>query len=117
MINVLSAALNALPKQKFKLKRFIRWREDDAGLKICDYMEPVDVVGNVQPVKLDMYQKLGLDFKKTYLKIWVLLEAINVLDGENSPDILTINGVDYTPIQKLDWLNYDSWSCILAVKN
>jgi hypothetical protein len=116
MINLLYAALSALPKQNFQIRKFIDFQEDSAGLKINRYSLPQDAIGNIQAVNNEIYKKLGLDFEKNYLMLWSL-EPIKVLNGQNAPDMILIDGKAFKPIRELDWYGYNGWTCVLILED
>lgn len=131
--NLLNRALTIIPKQKFLYIKFIDTRVNDIGIKQDFYDRPIEAVGSVQAIQTSMYEKMGLDFSKKYIKVLCSLDVRN-FDKNNvyktsqhsfldhnqeqvSPDKIIWNNKEYLVENITDWYAQDGWKRIIAVES
>ena len=71
--------------------------------------------GSVQPVSSRMYKDLGLDFKKTYIKIYDT-ELINTMSRNKNSDQIIWDNYLWTISEDVGWSLQGGWNFVLCVK-
>ena len=113
--NVLGAAQSVIGKQTITLYRFSGRVINAAGLYESGYEDPVQVECSVQPVSRSMYEKMGLNFEKSYISILAIADIKDV-GRDRSGDQIVFNGNKYEAIGKTPWNAPAGWNRIVCVK-
>lgn len=88
---------------------------NDIGVDVTAYLPAVSIQASVQPVALDDYQQLGLDFGKNYVTLYSQTPLIGVA-RDVSGDVFTYNSKVYQVRSPTDWLAQDGWNAVTAVE-
>ena len=79
------------------------------------YAAGVATTGSVQPVPRSMYERLGLDWAKNYVTVYVPQSVVSV--GRNtSGDYIVFNNNRYNIEAQTAWQPIDGWSAFIAVQ-
>lgn len=113
--NVLGAAQSVIGKQTITLYRFAGRVINAAGLYESGYEDPVTVECSVQPVSRSMYEKMGLNFEKSYISILAIADIKDV-GRDRSGDQIVFNGNKYEAVGETDWQAPAGWNRIVCVK-
>lgn len=112
---ILSMALGVIGAQPVMLSRFTSRTTNAAGFQVPSYAAPVPIEGNVQPVPQAMYERLGLDWNKSYVNLRTTAGVV-VVDRDGAGDRITYNGATYVCESSTDWLAQAGWVQVTAVK-
>ena len=105
MINVLSAALKVIPKQKITYKKFKRVEPNRIGILVNTYYDPVTVDGSIQPASADTLYKLGIANTGDIYTCFLHGDAVSIADIQSND--LIIRGNEVFNIFKSDrWYDY-----------
>lgn len=105
MINVLSAALKVIPKQKITYKKFKRVEPNRIGILVNKYYDPVTVDGSIQPASADTLYKLGIANTGDIYTCFLHGDAVSIADIQSND--LIIRGNEVFNIFKSDrWYDY-----------
>ena len=115
--NLLEQALTLIPKQTFSYSKFVSFTVNEYGIKQNVYSAPVEYQGSVQAIEQAMYDQLGLDRSKKYIKIFSSLDIRNVDSSQKTPDKVFWNGKEYLVTKVESWYLQDGWTKITAVEN
>lgn len=116
MNNLLNAALSIIPRVEFQLKKYESKSENDIGNVVATFSDSVTIYGCVQAVENSAYQSLGLEFGKNYIEVWAETEMLG-LDKQDFGDRIIYNGSTYNVVKSTDWMNYNSWTSVVAVED
>lgn len=106
MINVLSAALRAIPKQKIKYKKFIRVAPNRLGLMVNVYGDPVTVDGSIQPASADTLYKLGIANTGDIYVCFLHGDAVSVAEMQSNDLIINKDGEVFNIFKSDRWYDY-----------
>jgi hypothetical protein len=81
---------------------------------ISAYADPIVIKASVQAVSRNVYQQLGLDLQKQYIKIFAPVDFFD-LSRDTSGDKFVWNGHLYQLNSQTDWFIQDGWASCLAV--
>ena len=98
--------------------QYFRWQSvtnNAIGYDVHVYADPVTVKASVQEVGSQIYQQLGLDWQKHYIKVWTPLETSDLNRGK-PPDQIIFAGERYQIYDSDDWHDIDGWDSFLAVR-
>lgn len=113
--NVLAAAQTVIRTQTIELRRFSGRTANAAGNLVSTYDDPVTIECSVQPVNRRLYEKMGLDFSKTYISILATAEIEDV-GRDRSGDQIVIDGQLYESVGDTEWQRSAGWNRIVAVR-
>lgn len=114
--NLLEIALGVIPGEKFIYRQFVGTVENDIGLNVPQFADPIEVTGSVQSVELDIYPELGLDFQKNYRLVYASINMKGVEEQE-VPDRLEFYGQTWSVVKTVPWINYNGWNGVLVVED
>lgn len=106
MINVLSAALRAIPKQKITYKKFIRVAPNRLGLMVNVYGDPVTVDGSIQPASADTLYKLGIANTGDIYVCFLHGDAVSVAEMQSNDLIINKDGEVFNIFKSDRWYDY-----------
>ena len=112
--NVLATAQTVIRTQEFILRRFTGRTKMPNGVYVSAYGPDVPLTGSIQPINLNVYESMGLDFQKSYIKILGVVE-IDDLARDRSGDVVVVDGQLYEPVGKTDWINSAGWNRLIWV--
>jgi hypothetical protein len=113
--NLLATAQTAIGKQDYQLVKYIDRARNSAGYFVSEFSEPIDMLGSVQPVNQRQYKNMGLDFKKSYIKIYDV-NLINSLNRTNNADQVLWDGYRYQVAEDTPWFLSGGWNYVLCVR-
>ena len=114
-INVLGSVQSVIGKQSYQIMRYVGRVKNSAGYWVSSFSDPEDMSGSVQPVNAKMYKDLGLDLKKSYIKIYDT-ELINTMSRNTNGDQIIWNGFIWTIPEELPWNIQGGWNYVMCVK-
>lgn len=112
--DILSIAFNAISTQTVSYIKYLDRVDNDAGVYVNLYDEPIDIQGSFQPTPRSVYLAEGLDFQKSYFTLWA---EVNFLDvgRDVAGDMIEVNGRAYQCESATPWFTIDGWSEIRCV--
>ena len=115
MINVLKAALRAIPTQKVTYKKFIGVRPNRIGLMVNTYADPVTVDGSIQPASADTLYKLGIANTGDIFVCVLQGDAVSVAEVQSNDLIINTAGEVFNIFKSDRWYDYpdQNWNRIL----
>ncbi len=113
--NALSLALSVIRKQRVEYHRFLGRETNDIGVDINKYAPPVPLYASVQAIDRNLYQYLGLDFQKRYIRLYACAELQDVARNRSS-DQIEFNKQRYQLLSDADWFYIDGWDGALCVQ-
>ena len=114
--NLLEQALTIIPKQTFTYCKQQSATANEYGNLVPVYDEGTEYEGSVQAVEQTMYDELGLDRSRKYIKIYSSLDIHNVSDSQDTPDKIIWDGKEYLVVDVESWYKQDGWTKIIAVE-
>lgn len=112
--NLLTTALQIIPKVQFKYYKFKSNMVNERGLDVSTYELPITVSGLIAPVPADKYEELDLSLQKDHIYVYMPKEVLS-LRSQESPDKVEYSGNFYFIIRIVNWFSYNGWtSCIAA---
>ena len=112
--NLLSLANRLIAQQILQYAQYQTRAVNSVGVWNTTYNQPVQILGNIQPVPRQRYENMGLDFQKNYAIIYVQKNVIDI-DRNVAGDQFTYNGIIYEAISKTNWFAQDDWVGVLCV--
>lgn len=113
--NLLNMAMAAVGKQSFSYIKFSVRVNNDIGLDVATYDDPVAIMGQVQAVPRALFEKYGLDFQKNYLIFFVSKDVLDV-ERDVSGDQVQYASKKFQCLSKTDWYNQNGWVEVLTVE-
>ncbi|MEJ2767553.1 phage collar protein [Mycetohabitans sp. B46] len=113
--NLLSLALSVIGKQRVEYYRFLGRETNDVGIDVNRYAPPVPLYGSVQAVDRNLYQYLGLDFQKRYIRLYACAQLQDVA-RDRSSDQIEFASQRYQLLSDADWFNINGWDGALCVQ-
>lgn len=113
--NVLGAVQTVIGKQDFQLRKPVDRVRNEAGYYTTGWSTPVDMSGSVQPVNSRQYKELGLDLKKSYIKIYSV-ELIETMKRNKNADQVIYDGYLWAVPEDVSWSLAGGWNYVLCVK-
>ncbi len=113
--NVLATAQTVIRKQSFILRRFTGRTKMPNGVYVSAYGPDVPLTGSIQPISRSAYEKMGLDFEKSYIKI-LGVDEVEDLARDRSGDVVVVDGQLYEPTGKTDWIRSAGWNRLIWVR-
>jgi hypothetical protein len=114
--NILTRALKIIPRHPFTVEPWLGQAIDDRGIVAPSYGTPITIIGHVQAVQRNVYQNLGLDFQKSYIRVYTDSAPIGDLARDRSADLITWQGKMFKANGAGDWMILDGWQRILCVQ-
>lgn len=106
MINVLAAALKAIPKQEIKYKKFLRVAPNKIGNMVNVYSEAVTVNGSIQPASADTLYKLGIANTGDIYVCFLHGDAVSVAEMQSNDLIINSAGEVFNIFKSDRWYDY-----------
>lgn len=115
--NLLSMAMELIEPQSVNYFQFQSRTTNAAGDDLDTYYPFVTIdTGSVQPVNRALYQKLGLDWAKTYITWFVPdIDAVDIARDTAGDTIEFANRRFKLSGGAMDWFNMDGWKSIMGV--
>lgn len=113
--NLLSFALSVIGRQRVEYYRFIGRETNEIGIDVNRYAPPVSLYGSVQAIERNLYQYLGLDCQKRYIRLYACAELQDVA-RDRSSDQIEFVGQRYQLLSDADWFKIDGWDGALCVQ-
>lgn len=113
--NLLNQALSVIQKQSFGYLKFLTRSTNDIGVDVPTYESEKTLTGSVQAVPRNLYQHLGLDWKKNYIMIYSS-DDITGIQRDTSGDKVLFAGKTFLVESENDWKPIDGWSGVLCVE-
>lgn len=112
--NILNMAMSVIAKENVAYYRYDARAVNSIGMLETSYKPTCVFQGSVQAVPHSQYQNLGLDFNKSYVKVYAPKNALDVT-RDISGDQIAWNGRRYQCLSKTDWYGQDGWMEMLCV--
>ena len=106
MINVLSAALSLVPKQKITYKKFLRVAPNRIGNMVNVYDAPVTVDGSIQPADADTLYKLGIANTGDIFICFLHGDAVSIAEIQSNDLIINASGETFNIFRSDRWYDY-----------
>ena len=106
MINVLSAALKAIPKQKIQYKKFTGVAANGIGLMVNTYATAITVDGSIQPASADTLYKLGIANTGDIYVCFLHGDAVSVAEMQSNDLIINSAGETFNIFKSDRWYDY-----------
>lgn len=114
--DILSEALSCIDSVDIQVRRFESRTKNAVGQWVSAVSEPSEPFeASVQPVQRSKYNSLGLDFKKSYIRVYVSQDVKDFTDY-TSGDVILYDGSEYTINDDSDWFKIDGWVSLVCVK-
>lgn len=115
MINVLKAALRAIPTQKITYRKFVGVRPNCIGIMVNTYADPVTVDGSIQPASADTLYKLGIANTGDIFVCVLQGDAVSVAEVQSNDLIINSAGEVFNIFKSDRWYDYpdQNWNRVL----
>lgn len=116
-MNLLAQAHQLIPKQTISYSRWESSETNDKMLDVDTYAPAVDSRVKINAVKSSLIKKLGLDYKKNYIRLFST-PSVSGLSRINNGDQFTFNGKKYQVEVQTGWFataGWDSFVCIEVI--
>lgn len=113
--NLLDDALSVIDAQSFGYLKFLTKSGNDIGIDVSTYEPEKTLTGSVQAVPRNLFQHLGLDWKKNYIMIYSSFD-ITGIERDSSGDQIKFAGRTFQVLSENDWKPIDGWSGVLCVE-
>ncbi len=88
---------------------------DDRGIWVVTYAAGVALLASIQAIDRALYESLGLDLDRYYIKIYSD-HPLLVTERGTSGDQIEFQGERYQLLSNTDWSPIDGWEGVLAVR-
>ena len=112
--NILKTALSVLASQKIQYLAFVSRSNNAIGMLVPVYAAAITIRGSVQPVPRSIMERLGLDFQKQYVNIFVPNDVVDI-ERDVSSDKFQYGGKTYQGLSSTAWYSVDGWNEILCI--
>lgn len=112
--NLLKKANRLIPFEKIVFQKWTGNTFQD-GIAVPTFAEGVEFSASVQPVRTEIYEKLGLDFQKDYVTVHASVQ-MNGTDKQATPDRMVYDGYIWNVQKSNNWFKYDGWSSAVFVR-
>ncbi len=113
-INILAIAQTVQSKLPFIHRQYTGRTTNALGFDVATYT-PIDRTGSIQAVDRKLYTQMGLDFKKSYIAIWVTADLADLGRGR-AGDQVVFGGQLYEIMDQVDWFPIDGWDQVVCVR-
>jgi len=114
-MNLLKLAHQLIPYEKVTYYQWIGSTENDVMIDVQDYAAAIpELLVKVNAIGTDIFKRLGLDYKKNYVKLFSV-QFVEGLSRTNSGDVFLFAGKYYQIQPRTGWqdtANWDSDICI-----
>ncbi len=114
--NLLQQALSVIRPTTLNVYRYIDRSVNSIGLDVATYATPECIEGSVQALDRGSYSRLGLDYAKRHILIWLTAGDLSDLNRGRAPDQIGFNGRRYEIVDETDWVPIDGWARVIAVE-
>ncbi|WP_310625799.1 phage collar protein [Limnohabitans sp.] len=112
----MSTALRLIARTEFVIIPWQSSAPDARGINVDVFGPPVTYNGHVQIINQNRYQALGLDFQKSYIRIYSDDAAVSDVERSRGSDKIVWNGDTYKVDSITDWQVVDGWLRATCVK-
>lgn len=84
------------------------------GLREATFAAGVERNDSVQPVPVDLYERLGLDLSRRYIVVYTS-STLDPVGRDGEGDEIEFNGNRYQVQSDTDWSSIDGWKGTLAI--
>lgn len=112
--NLLKRANRLIPFEKIVFQKWTGNTFQD-GIAVPTFSEGVELSASVQPVRTEIYEKLGLDFQKDYVTVHASVQ-MNGTDKQATPDRMIYDGFVWNVQKSNNWFKYDGWSSAVFIR-
>lgn len=113
--NLYSQATKIIPKQSAQLLKWLSRVDNGRGQYIDTYDSPVTFTGSFQSIPRELFDKMGLDYKKKYFMVYTDTK-ISGLDRDRSGDRVIYQGSTFKAEKEGGWKPVDGWSGVMLVE-
>lgn len=113
--HILKQAMSVIGFEVVKYQKYLSKSKNEIGLWVAVYATPVDMKCQVQPVNRNVFQNLGLDFQKDYVRFYTE-NAVRDLERDRAADRFIYHGDTYEILSNNAWKRQQGWVGALAVK-
>ena len=114
-INLLATTQTVIGKQNYQLRQYSGRTRNEAGYHTSSFRYPLDMAGSVQPIKSSQYKSMGLDFKKSYIKIYDV-NLIKVISRDSNSDQIIYDGYLWQVAEDTAWFLSGGWNYVMCVR-
>lgn len=114
MNNLLQQAHQLIPKETISYSRWLSSTNNNNMLDVDSYAPAVESKVKINAVKSSLIKKLGLDYKKNYVRLFST-PSVSGLSRINNGDQFTFNSKKYQVLVQTGWqatAGWDSFVCI-----
>lgn len=112
--NLLRKAFRLIAKQQLIYYQAIGRTFNVVGQYITQYAPGTVIYGSFQPVARQEYERLGLDFQKTYYNLYIPKSLVDI-NRNVSPDQISFQDQRFTCESSTPWYGADGWIAVLCV--
>lgn len=113
--NLYRQATQVIARQTYEYYKFIGSTTDSRGRATSNYDPAVLLADSIQAVKRNLYEDMGLDFERDYVKIYTDSDLFGI-ERDYSGDQIAYRGQRFQLLSDTDWRFQDGWRSILAVR-
>jgi hypothetical protein len=113
--NLFNQASTIIPSQGGEI---LRWRSRERNAKgqwVDTYDPPSPICGSFQAVPRNIFEKMGLDYKKVYYMIFTSADVSGLARNESGDRIL-YKGLTLKAETEGGWVPVDGWTGVLLVE-
>lgn len=114
--NLLSTALRVIARSDFTVIPWQSRAPDARGVMVDVFGPPVTFNGHVQIINQNRYQMMGLDWQKSYIRIYSDDPAVVDVGRDRGSDKILWNGATYKVDSMTNWQVLDGWLRATCVK-
>jgi hypothetical protein len=115
MFNILNVALRLIPAVNFQYREYLGSELSAVGQDVPQYGEWQAVRGHAQPLKKNLYEKIGLQISDNAYNFFIPAHATGV-SQKISPDQILFSGKTWDIVKTADWFSYDGWVAVVAIE-
>lgn len=113
--NLMNMASRVISQTTVSYRAYTGRATNENYVDVATYAPAVNIKGSLQPVARDMYEKMNLDFTKTYYNFFCS-KALLDLQRDVSGDIFIFAGNEYKVESITPWFEIDGWVQALAIR-
>lgn len=112
--NILNMALSVIAKTTVQYYEAVARPLNNIGQNFTQYAPAVNIIGSFQPVPRALYMTLGLDFQKTYFRLFTSNNVVDI-GRDVSSDQISFQGRRYQCESSTPWFGLDGWVEVLCI--
>lgn len=113
--NIYKQAIKTIKPQSFTYLEYNSTTTNSIGNDVPSFKPYENIKGSIQAVDGQLVQKLGLDWRKNYIKIYSEHEILSV-DRNRQNDRVEFNNKKYQAESTKNWSAIDGWTGALFVE-